>query len=251
MTGVRTQAVDAIGLIELDEPASRNALSSGIRAGVRAALEAFLADGLRAVVITGRGSAFCAGGDLKAMPADAAGGAAFIQEIMDWFELVERYPLPTVAALNGAAVGGGAELALACDLVVAADRAILGFPETQVGLMAPFAAARLPGLVPRAVAKELTLTGRVLSAGEAAGLGLVNRVVPLDELLPAAYELAGRIVERSELASRITKELMNEREVSADRAALATAPLFANADTRRRIQAFVDRTASTSRGASS
>lgn len=106
--------------------------------------------------------------------------------------------------------------------------------------MAPFAAARLPGLLPRAVAKELTLTGRVLSADEAAGLGLVNRVVPLDELLPAAYELAGRIVERSEPASRITKELMNEREVSADRAARANAPLYANADTRRRIQAFVD-----------
>lgn len=251
MTGVQTRTVDSVGLIELDEPASRNALSPVVRAGVHAALDLFLAQDLRAVVITGRGSAFCAGGDLKTMPADAAAGARFIREIMDWFEMVERYPLPTVAALNGPAMGGGAELALACDLVVAADRAIIGFPETQVGLMAPFAAARLPGLLPRAVAKELTLTGRVLSADEAAGLGLVNRVVPLDELLPAAYELAGRIVERSEPASRITKELMNEREVSADRAALANAPLFANADTRRRIQAFVDRTKSKSQGESS
>jgi enoyl-CoA hydratase/carnithine racemase len=242
MTGVRTQMSDSVGLIELNEPDSRNALSAAIRAGILDALSGFADSGVLAVVITGLGSAFCAGGDLKAMPKDAASGQAFIRDVMEWFDAVARCPLPIIAAVNGAAMGGGAELTLACDLVVAADSAIFGFPETQVGLMAPYAAARLPGLITHARAMELTLTGRVLSAAEAAEFGLVNRIVPGEELLAAAYELAGRIAQRSVLASRITKELMNsDVRLTPERAAQASAPLFADPDTKARIQAFADR----------
>jgi enoyl-CoA hydratase/carnithine racemase len=213
-----------------------------IRDGVLDALAAFEAGDVRAVIITGSGPAFCAGGDLKGMPQDEAGGFVFIRDVFAWFESVEHCPIPTIAAVNGAAMGGGAELAIACDLVVAADTARLGFPETQVGLMAPYAAARLPQLIPLAIAKEITLTGRVLSAHEAADHGLVNRVVAPEQVLAAAYELAELIALRSVAASRVTKQLQNaSARVTAEQAARANADLFGNPDSQARIEAFIDK----------
>jgi enoyl-CoA hydratase/carnithine racemase len=236
MTGVHLSMVGRIGVIELAEPHSRNALSPSLRNGLLAALRE-IADA-PAVVITGQGPAFSAGGDLKAMPSDEASGYAFIQEIVRWFESVETCPVPTIAAVNGAAMGGGLELALACDLVVAAEHARFGLPETGVGLVAPYAAARLRGILPIAIAKELALTGRILTAAEAASLGLVNRVVPVDALLETALQLAEAIARSGELACRVTKELHNARPVTADQAARAIMPLFGSAETQSRIRGF-------------
>jgi enoyl-CoA hydratase/carnithine racemase len=242
MAGVRTERADCIATITLDEPESRNALSTSICDGVLAALRQCEDQGVRAVIITGSGPAFCAGGDLKSMPGDGASGLKFIRGIFEWFEAVQHCRVPLIAAVNGPAMGGGAELVLACDLAVAAENAVFGFPETQVGLMAPFAAARLPTVVPPVIAKELTMTGRVLTAADAAAFGLVNKVVPAEQLLAAASELAGRIATRSALATAITKELLNQGgQLTADRAARASAPLFGHEDTRQRIQAFIDK----------
>jgi enoyl-CoA hydratase len=246
VTGVLSSVERGIGLAVLDEPDRRNAMSVSLRAGLRTAFERFDDAGVRAVVLTANGSAFCAGGDLKDMPQSAADGCAFIRDVMEWFEAVEQFPVPVIAAVNGAAMGGGFELALACDLVVAAATARFGLPETQVGLMAPFAAARLPGVVPRAIAKELALTGRILSAQEAATLGLVNAVVDPAELRPAAFALAERVAARSAHANRVTKALHNRfPDVTAQTAAEANAELFVDPDTRRRIADFAERRRST------
>jgi enoyl-CoA hydratase/carnithine racemase len=240
MTGVRVSRAGCITTITLDEPKSRNALSSTVRAGLLSGLRECEKQGVRVVIITGSGPAFCAGGDLKAMPEDENGGAEFIRGVFEWFEAVRHCRLPVIAAVNGPAMGGGAELVLACDLAVAAETAIFGFPETQVGLMAPFAAARLPVMLPPAVGRELAMTGRVLSATEAAALGIVNAVVPPGQLLSAATTLAERIAERSALATEITKSLHNlDGRVTAEDAARTNAALFASTDTRGRIQDFI------------
>jgi enoyl-CoA hydratase/carnithine racemase len=241
MTGVRVVRHGGVGLVELAEPESHNALSVTIRDGLLTALCDLETDGVGAVVITGAGKSFCAGGDLKAMPTDEAGGYEFIVDVFSWFEAVECYPVPTVAAVNGAALGGGTELAIACDLVLAAETARFGLPETGLGLIAPFAAARLAGRVPPVIAKELALTGRAISAQDAARFGLVNRVVARDELLPEAIAIAAAIAQRSRPASQVTKQLHNSpRRVSAEQAARVNAPLFADPDTGRRIRALVD-----------
>jgi len=241
MTGVRRELRGEIGIVELAEPESRNALSAAVRCGLLAALARLEADGAAAVVITGQGSAFCAGGDLRAMPADAAAGQAFIAEILAFFRTVRDCPVATIAAVNGPAVGGGAELVLACDLVVAAERASFGFPETGLGMVAPFAAMTLPALVPRPLAKELALTGRVLGAAEAARLGLVNRVCPDERLLAVAVEFAQVVAERSRLANSITKAIQNGAVATPEAVARLNSAVFAAADTKHRIQRFLDR----------
>lgn len=241
MTGVRQELRGDIGLAELAEPESRNALSATVRRGLLEALGQLESDGAAVVVITGQGSAFCAGGDLRAMPADADAGQAFIAEILAFFQAVRQCPVPTIAAVNGPAMGGGAELVLACDLVVAAERASFGFPETGIGMVAPFAAMTLPTLVPRPLAKELALTGRVLGAAEAAALGLVNRVCPDDLLLECALELAQAVAERSRLANSITKTIQNGAAATPEAVARLNSAVFAAADTRHRIQQFLDR----------
>jgi len=241
MTGVRQELRGDIGLVELAEPESRNALSATVRRGLLEALGQLEGDGAAVVVITGQGSAFCAGGDLKAMPADADTGLAFIAEILAFFQAVLQCPVPTIAAVNGPAMGGGAELVLACDLVVVAERASFGFPETGIGMVAPFAAMTLPALVPRPLAKELALTGRILGAAEAAALGLVNRVCPDDRLLECALELAQVVAERSRLANSITKTIQNGAVATPEAVARLNSAVFASADTRHRIQQFLDR----------
>jgi enoyl-CoA hydratase/carnithine racemase len=241
VTGVRTELRGEVGLVELAEPESRNALSAAVRAGLLGALAQLERGGAAAVVITGQGSAFCAGGDLKAMPADADTGLAFITEILAFFAAVRDCPVPTIAAVNGPAMGGGAELVLACDLAVAAERASFGFPETGIGMVAPFAAMTLPALVPRPLAKELALTGRILAAEEAARLGLVNQVCPDDRLLDTALALAQVVAERSLLANSITKAIQNGVAATPDAVARLNSAVFADADTKHRIQQFLSR----------
>ena len=200
--------------ITLSRPKA-NAIDAATSQMMGDVFEAFSRDtALRVAVLTAAGDRiFCAGWDLKA----AVGGeteAAFTG--LGGFAglgVLARCDKPIIAAVNGTAVGGGVELMLACDLVIAAEHATFAFPETRLGNMADEGGVqRLPRRIPRAIALEMLLTGRVMSAREAERWGLVNEVVPLSQVLPRARELARTISERAPLSVQAIKEVMRETE---------------------------------------
>lgn len=207
--------VEKIGhtqLITINRPDVRNCVNIDVHMGVGEALEAAQADReIRSVILTGAGDkAFCAGADLKAVargeeirptegPAHAWGFAGYVEH---------QISKPTIAAVNGPALGGGTELALASDLVIAADTATFGLPEVKRGVLAAAGGAvRLAQQIPSKAAMELLLTGDAVSAYEAKELGLINRVVPFDTLIDAALELAERINVNAPLSVQATKQI--------------------------------------------
>ena len=201
-----------VAVITINRPDARNACNLAVWLGVGDALE--MADGdpeIRAVIVTGAGDkSFCAGADLKAIacgepiePDDPVKKA--------WsFAGLANHPIskPVIAAVNGAALGGGSEIALACDLVVAAEHAVFGLPEVKVGLIAVAGGVfRLPRQVPNKLAMEMMLTGRPISAARARELGFVNRVVPAADLMTAAMDLAREIAANAPLAVQASKRV--------------------------------------------
>jgi enoyl-CoA hydratase len=197
---------DRVATITLNRPEQRNAIDAATARALLAALDRFEADPAALVgVLTGAGDrAFCAGMDLKAF---AAGDGPAIVEGRGGFAGFTAYPRtkPVIAAVNGAALAGGFEIVLACDLVVAAESASFGQPEVKRGLFASAGGAlRLPRTIPRVRALELLLTGDPIDARAAFALGMVNRVVPPAELAGAARELAARILANAPLAVRET-----------------------------------------------
>ena len=201
---------DGIGIITLNRPKAMNAVNGALSLAVGEALERFDADPeVRAIILTGTGRAFCAGADLKEI---GAGRSVWAEGHEDWgFAGLIDHPVrtPLIAAVNGFAYGGGAEVVLACDLVVMADTASLGLPEVKRGL---FAAAggviRLPRQMPQKVAMEYALTGDPIPAAEALRWGLVSSVVPVEEVLEAAKALAGRITANAPLAVAASKAIV-------------------------------------------
>lgn len=201
-----------VGVITLNRPEALNAVNAALAQLVGAALEELAADpALRVGVITGAGRAFCAGMDLKAF---AAGESVAVPDHPEWgfAGLTGHYvSKPLIAAVNGVAMGGGAEIALACDLAVMSADAWLGLPEVARGLVpAAGGAVRLPRLIPRRFALEAMLTGDPIDAERALALGLVNRVVPAGHVLESAVELAERIAGNAPLAVQATKRLAYE-----------------------------------------
>lgn len=200
-----------VAVITLNRPQALNAANAAMSTAVGAALCELAADDeLLVGIITGAGRAFCAGMDLKAY---AAGENVAADGHPEWgFAGAARHYVdkPVIAAVNGPAMGGGAELVLACDLVVASEAAVFALPEVKRGLFAAGGGVlRLPRQLPRRIAMELILTGEPLSAARALELGLVNQVVPVEQLLPAALELAGRIAANAPLAVQTSKRLMH------------------------------------------
>jgi crotonobetainyl-CoA hydratase len=213
MSGIRTEKRGAILEITIDRPKA-NAIDSASSRGLGEAFAAFSADdGARVAIVTGAGDRFfSAGWDLKAAVLEGdtedwgAGGFAGLTEMFDLDK-------PVIAAVNGFAAGGGFELALACDLIVAARGAQMFLPEVRLGFVADAGGVlRLPKRLPRAIAMEMLLTGRRMDADEAERWGLVNRVVDLEGLMPAARELADEIVAGAPLAVRATKAIVNATE---------------------------------------
>lgn len=208
---VITELRDHILLITINRPEARNSIDKSVAHGIGDALESADADPtVRAVVLTGAGDqAFCAGADLKAL----ARGESIMPDgdRVPWgFAGYVSHPIgkPTIAAVNGFALGGGTELALASDLVVAADTATFGLPEVRRGLVAAAGGAfRLPQQIPYKVAHELMLTGEPITAARAYELGLVNRVVPAGTVLDAALKLADVIAGNAPLAVQATKRI--------------------------------------------
>lgn len=206
---VRYERTDRIVIITLDRPAQRNAVNAVMATALRAAIERFEADRESLVaILTGSGDrAFCAGMDLKAF---AAGEGPAILEGPGGFAGFTHgaRTKPVIAAVNGAALAGGCEIVLSCDLVVAAENAVFGLPEIKHGLFAASGGVlRLPRMIPRTLALELLLTGDAIDAQRAFDLGLVNRVVPPGQLRAAALELARRICVNAPLAVRETLAL--------------------------------------------
>jgi crotonobetainyl-CoA hydratase len=201
-------------VVTINRPAARNAVDVAVWEGLGAALERAEADpDIRSVVLTGAGNlAFCAGLDLKSLASGEFRDrfAPTLREESWGFAGVASHEIstPIIAAVNGVAMGGGWEIVLACDLVVAADSAQFGLPEVQRGLIAGGGGAfRLARELPRPVAMELLLTGESITADRALELGMVNEVVSPEELMASALKLAERVNRNAPLAVQATKRL--------------------------------------------
>jgi enoyl-CoA hydratase len=200
-----------VRVLTLDRPERRNALSSELQADlVDQLLDAGEGGEVRAIVLTGNGPAFCAGFDLKEIREKDERGERFRPPMnrpgRSLFEVVTETPVPIVAALRGAAVAGGFELALACDLRVAAPGIRLGLPEAAIGMGANFASVVLPKRIPMGIALEMLLTAEYVTSEDAERWGLVNRLVPADDVLPTALALAERIAANAPISVRRMKE---------------------------------------------
>jgi E-phenylitaconyl-CoA hydratase len=202
-----------VSLITLDRPEARNALSPKMRDGLETALIAFDAEpGKRVAVLTGAGDkAFCAGADLTAAPPLAPGLAVHFDRNNRSLLLDLNLSKPVIAAVNGLALGGGLELALLCDIRIAASSATFALSEVKIGSMPGSGGTqRLPRIVGSGHAMYLALTGDRISAAEALQMGLISRVVDGEELVPAALEMAQRIAENAPLAVQMTRKAIRE-----------------------------------------
>jgi enoyl-CoA hydratase/carnithine racemase len=206
---VRVEVADRVATVTLDRPEALNAISTELALDLAAAMEPLATDPeVRAVVLTGAGErAFCVGADLKQRAGlDDHGWFVQREAFRRGFAAVRRCPLPTVAAVAGFALGGGTELTLACDLVVAADDATFGLPEVRLGLVPAGGGTQLlVRRVGRSVARDLVLTGRRVPAAEAHRLGLADRLVPRGQALAAATALASEIAANAPSAVRMAK----------------------------------------------
>lgn len=249
---VLTEIRDHILVITINRPRSRNAVDHDVWSLVGAAVdEADQDPEIRAIVLTGAGDvAFCAGLDLKAL---SRGENLIPDGMAQWgFAGFVRHftSKPTIAAVNGTALGGGTELALACDLIVAAEHASFGLPEVKRGLVAGGGGVfRVTEVIPRKVALEMLMTGEPLSADEAARWGLVNRVVPTGKALDGALDLAAQIAKNAPLAVQASKRLahrVTDGEPSGEAAMWAAndaeiGVLYRSADAQEGPRAFAEK----------
>ncbi|ETK35282.1 enoyl-CoA hydratase [Microbispora sp. ATCC PTA-5024] len=199
--------------MHLNRPHRLNAVTPGLVDDLLAALDEAAATGVRALVLAGRGRAFCAGHDLKAEPEvlDPVAGRERLDRIQDVTRRIRRAPFPVIAAVHGYALGAGCEFALSCDLVVAEEPAQFGFPEVSVGLSVTGGISRLLTLTVGPIeAKRLILLGERFGAAEAARLGLITRVVPAGGHEAAALELAASCAAKPSFALALAKRLVDE-----------------------------------------
>ena len=210
---VRSERRGPVALLTLSRPEVLNALDAALLESLRARLGEIADEpGVRALVLTGEGRAFCAGADIQALSAlRSLEAEAFSRLGHRCLGALEDLPLPTIAAVNGFALGGGCELALACDFIYASTRARFGQPEVKLGLIPGFGGTtRLPRRVGLAWAKELVLSGDPIPAELAREIGLVNRICEPEALLPRALEAAGAIAARGPVAVRLAKRVLQE-----------------------------------------
>ncbi len=244
---ILTRREGRVGLAQLNRPDALNALNRELMATLVDALEDFDADpDIGCLVITGNERAFAAGADIKQM-AGATPVTMLDNPFIDYWDRLRRIGKPLVAAVSGYALGGGCELALACDLIVASERARFGQPEINLGVI-PGAGGtqRLARAVGKAVAMEMVLNGRFLSAEEALAHGLVNRIVPTELYLEEALKLAAEIAARAPVALRLGKEAVNAAFETSLQAGLAHERrlfylLFATEDQKEGMDAFINK----------
>jgi enoyl-CoA hydratase len=246
-----------VQVLTLNRPEAANSLNPELIGELGKALtEIATDDATQVVVLTGAGDRiFCAGMDLRAFsesrndsPQEDGGGTAKAETTSaPKYGLNNLNPKPVIAAVNGAAVGGGFELVLSCDLVVAADTARFGLPEVKRGLLAAGGGTLLGTRLPLSLALEVALTGELIGAARAEQWGLVNRVVPAAELLEASLALAATIAANGPIAIRTTKELVRRAVLDDPKRGWATpeevAEVFQSDDAKEGAQAFIEKRA--------
>ena len=197
-----------IAIITFNRPEAMNALNNQTRAEFGQAIEdVAMDDAIKVLILTGSGKAFVAGSDIKEFNETTPFAAHNIKRLG---EMVEKLEKPVIAAVNGFCLGGGNEIAMGCDIIIASEKAKFGQTEINIGIIPGGGGTqRLPRLIGVCRAKELIYTGDIIRAEEADRLGLVNRVVPMDELMPAAKELAKKIAAKSAAALKLAKTAIN------------------------------------------
>ncbi|MGY4981944.1 crotonase/enoyl-CoA hydratase family protein [Streptomyces sp. 900105755] len=242
---VRTQEIDGIFVITIDRPAARNAVDGATARALAAALDQLEArDDLRVGILTGAGGVFSAGMDLKAF---AAGDKPIVSGRGFAGITRARISTPLIAAVEGYALGGGTEMALACDMIVAARDATFGQTEVRYGIVPPEGGmVRLPERIPHNIALELLLTGETLPAERAERFGLVNELTEPGQALQRALELASSIALNAPLAVAAVKRVVNERRAFSDEDAFAEQdpiadPVLASHDAQEGAHAFAER----------
>ena len=250
MTNILLEKKGLIAVATIDRPKALNALNSEVLSDLGELVETVKADAdIRALVITGAGEkAFVAGADIGEMSTlTKAEGEAFGKHGNDVFRALETLPIPTIAAVNGFALGGGCELSMACDIRICADTAVFGQPETGLGITPGFGGTqRLARLVSPGMAKQLIYTAKNIKADEAYRIGLVNAVYPQEELMAAAMKLAGQIAVNAPIAVRATKAAINTGlEQPMDEAIVTEEKLFGSCfetqDQKNAMTAFVEK----------
>ena len=249
MAFVKTEVQGAVEIITIDRPKALNALNPEVLADLKAAFEAVDQETIRCIVLTGEGDkSFVAGADIGSMSTmTKAEGEAFGKLGNDVFLMIESFPIPVIAAVNGFALGGGNELAMSCDIRICSDNAVFGQPEVGLGITPGFGGTqRLARLVSPGMAKQLIYTAKNIKADEAYRIGLVNAVYPLEELLPAAEKLAETIAKNAPIAVRACKKAINDGlQVDMDRAIVIEEELFGScfetADQKEGMGAFLEK----------
>ena len=242
-----TERDGAVGIVTLNRPQALNALMTPLVRGVTEALEAFDADPeIRAIILTGGPKVFAAGADLKEMSSQTAVQALTSNRIAYW-DRVRKISKPIIAAVSGYALGGGCELAMLCDLIVASETARFGQPEINVGLI-PGAGGtqRLTRTIGKFKAMEMILTGAQIDAYEAERRGLANRVVPVELLMEEAKRLAFELAQKPPISVRLAKQAVTKAfestlEAGIELERLSFYYLFASDDSHEGIQAFIDK----------
>ena len=213
MPFVKYEPKGDIAYLVIDRPEALNALNAQVLADLDAALDAIDLELIRCVILRGAGEkSFVAGADIAQMKdLDPAGGEAFGKQGNDVFLKLESFPIPVIAAVGGYALGGGCELAMACDFRICSDTAVFGQPEVGLGITPGFGGTqRLARIVGPGMAKQMIYSARNIKADEALRIGLVNAVYPADELYAAAEKLASTIAANAPIAVRACKKAINE-----------------------------------------
>ncbi len=240
---------DKVGIVKMNRPNAMNALNGETLQELDKAFSHLGESGqVKVIVITGEGKAFVAGADIaemKDMSGDEAGEfSKFGQSVFDHIAKTEK---PVIAAVNGFALGGGCELALACDFRIASDKAKLGQPEVNLGVTPGFAGTqRLSRLVGTAKAKEMIFTGDMVDAQTAHSIGLVNQVIPADQLMDVCMKMANKIASKGPVAVKLAKRVINEgiQERLEEGSAYETrdfAECFATGEAKEGMSAFLEK----------
>ena len=202
-----------VGVITINRPKALNALNSDVLKELDACLDGINLETTRALILTGAGEkSFVAGADIGEMSTlTKAEGEAFGKIGNDVFRKLETFPIPVIAAINGFALGGGCEISMSCDIRICSENAVFGQPEVGLGITPGFGGTqRLARIIGVGKAKEMIYAATNVKAEEAYRIGLVNAVYPLEELMPAAKKLAGKIAKNAPIAVRACKKAINE-----------------------------------------
>lgn len=239
---------EKIATLTINRPDKLNALNADLLEGIHQAFVDLGAKTTRCVIITGAGKSFIAGADIAAIQnMDSAAAAEFSKLGKRAFHAIEQFNCPVIAAVNGFALGGGCELALACDFMIASEKAKFGLPEAKLGVTPGFGGMqRMAARVGNAITRELVYTGKIIDANEGLRIGLVNRIVPVDQLLPSCQELAEQIAAVGPLAVSAAKRTLAGPAYVIDETADQNdsqlfGSLFGTADQTEGMQAFLEK----------